>query len=122
MSTGGSQPASVQVPGQYVSEPFGEVNVRRTFHATEVHFSILARPEGGRVGGWQTGVALDASASMLKYYGRGLFPATPRGVPEWLLDQYRKKGWISVHDEDGSQHTHWTEEASRDAVGRGHLR
>ena len=95
MSTGGWEPASVQLPGQLVRELFGEVNVRRTSQATEVHFSILARPEGGHAGGWQTGVALDASASMLKYYGRGLIPAGPRGVPAWLMDEYRKKGWIT---------------------------
>ena len=122
MSTGGSEPASVQLPGQLVREPFGEVNVRRTSQATEVHFSILARPEGGHARGWQTGVALDASASMLKFYGRGLIPAGARGVPAWLLDEYRRKGWIRVHDEDGTAHNHWTEEAGRDAVGRGYLR
>ena len=122
MSTDGWEPASVQLPGPLVKEPFGEVNVRRTSQATEVHFSIRVRPEGEHARGWQTGVALDASASMLKYYGRGLIPAGARGVPEWLIDEYRKKGWISVRDEDGAAHAHWTEEAGRDAVGRGYLR
>ncbi len=122
MSTAGSEPASVQLPGQLVRGIFGAVNVRRTSQATEVHFSILARPEGEHARGWKTGVALDASASMLKYYGRGLISAGARGVPTWLLDDYRRKGWISVYDEDGTAHTHRTEEAGRDAVARGYLR
>jgi hypothetical protein len=114
--------ASFQLDRELLREIFGEVNVRRTPQATEVRFSLCVMPQGGREAGWQTGIALDASASMLSCYGRELVLAHPRGVPEWLIDQYRAKGWISLHDEDGCTHAHWTEEAGRDAVARGYLR
>lgn len=52
-----------------VAAEFGEVNVLRTGSKLRVSFTILAEPDGVEAEGYQTGVALDASASMKSVYG-----------------------------------------------------
>ena len=63
---------SHQLPSSMVAREFGEVNVRRQGGEVEVNFTILMEPDGDMAEGWQTGVALDASASMKGWFGRGL--------------------------------------------------
>jgi hypothetical protein len=116
-----AEAASHQLPSDVVASEFGEVNVRRTREATEVLFTILMEPTGTEAEGWQTGMAMDASASMMGSYGQGLLPGPKGNPPEWLLREYAGKGWIGVVDRDGAQHVMWTEQAAEDAVRRGHL-
>lgn len=112
---------SKQLPSNLVATEFGEVNVRRAGDRVEVSFTILMEPEGSEAEGWQTGIALDASSSMMTSYGHGLAPGPAGPTPRHLLQEYHQKGWIQIRDQDGAQGMFWTDAASDDAVRRGHL-
>src|SRR5207248_42736 len=83
---------------------------------------ILMEPEGAEAEGWQTGVALDASDSMMAAYGKSLVDGPRGAVPEALLKRYQQQGWITVEKRDGRSNSYWTENAFRDAIERGHMR
>jgi len=100
-----------------VAREFGEVNVRRTKQAAEVTFTILMEPQGSEAEGWQTGVALDASASMRNWYGRGLSGKVPAEVAQ----EYEGKGWIANRIDDGRKTKVFQKEAYDDAIERGFL-
>ncbi len=112
---------SKQLPSSVVAKEFGEVNVRPAGDRVEVMFTILMEPEGVDAEGWQTGMALDSSSSMMQSYGHGLAPGPAGSPPQWLIDEYARKGWIQVRNADGSQGVFWTNAASEDAIRRGHL-
>ncbi|MCI0699831.1 MAG: VWA domain-containing protein [Planctomycetia bacterium] len=116
-----AQAPSRQLPSSIVAKEFGEVNVRPAGDRVEVTFTILMEPEGAEAEGWQTGIALDASASMMHAYGHGLTTGPAGPPPQHLLQEYARKGWIQIHDQDGAQGVYWTDAASQDAIRRGHL-
>jgi hypothetical protein len=100
-----------------VAREFGEVNVRRRGPSLEVSFTVLMEPQGDLAEGWQTGVALDASASMKNAFGRGL-----RGyVPDEVVRQYVRKGWVEEIDLDGRRVMSYQPQAYEDAVAKGYL-
>ena len=60
-----------QLPSQQVAPEFGEVDVLAIDHQyNRILFTILMEPTGSEAEGWQTGVAMDASASMQGEFGR----------------------------------------------------
>lgn len=85
---GHASPENWQLPSPMVAPDFGEVNVRREGNQLEVSFTALLEPTSGTVVGWQTGVALDASRSMLGAYGLGLVPGPAGPAPDELLARY----------------------------------
>src|SRR4051812_26922260 len=85
------------IPSQHTAKEFGKVNVRRGGAEVHVQFTILMAPEGREAEGWQTGVALDGSASMKGWYGRQL----EGEVPPHAVAEYERKGWITSRVEDG---------------------
>jgi hypothetical protein len=91
-----AQAPSRQLPSTVVAKEFGEVNVRTSGGLTEVTFTILMEPEGSEAEGWQTGVALDASASMMHSYGNALTTGPAGAPPQHLIQEYARKGWIQV--------------------------
>lgn len=109
---------SRQLPSSVVAREFGEVNVRSLGRELEVDFTILMEPQGEEAEGWQTGVALDASASMKSAFGRGL---TGR-LPDSAAEEYRRRGWVKEIERDGRTVRRFRREAYEDAVRRGHLR
>jgi len=93
-----------QMPANLVAAEFGEVNVWRAIPETtsgsaecRVEFSIAMEPQGKFAEGWRTGLALDASASMKRAYGRKV---EARVDPE-LLTNYIKQGRLRAYLEDG---------------------
>ncbi|MEA5488100.1 MULTISPECIES: OmpA family protein [Pseudanabaena] len=95
---------SWQMPANLVAAEFGEVNVWRHIPETtsgsaecRVEFSIAMEPQGKFAEGWRTGLALDASASMKRAYGRKV---EARVDPELLVD-YIKQGRLRSYLEDG---------------------
>jgi outer membrane protein OmpA-like peptidoglycan-associated protein len=93
-----------QMPANLVAEEFGEVNVWRNISGINsgideirVEFSIAMEPQGKFAEGWRTGLALDASASMKRSYGRKV---EARVDPE-LLVTYIKQGRLRSYLEDG---------------------
>jgi hypothetical protein len=106
-----------QLPSSMVAREFGEVNVRRKGGQLEVNFTVLMEPTGDLAEGWQTGVALDASASMKSAFGRGL-----RGnVPPQAAAEYQRKGWLQERDLDGRRVQSFLPQAYQDAIAKGYL-
>ena len=111
-------PTAYTIPGQLTAPELGKVNVRGTPQGWAVEVTILMEPEGAESEGWQTGVALDASASMKSAFGGSLSGKPP---PE-ALAEYRKLGWLYAREEDGRSVTTLTADAYRDAMAKGHVR
>jgi hypothetical protein len=109
---------SRQLPSSMVAPEFGEVNVRASGGAVEVTFTVAMEPQGVDAEGWQTGVALDASASMRKAYGRKLTGTLPPAIQE----EYRARGWLADRTEDGQATLKLKKAGHDDAVRRGLLR
>jgi hypothetical protein len=117
-SAGGGR--SHQMPSNLVSNEFGEVNVKLTRAGCEVSFTVLMEPTGVVAEGWQTGVAIDASGSMLGVFGKGLEPGPLGSPPETLLKHYHQNGWLHVAEHQGQSYVLLTDEAKADLVARGH--
>lgn len=122
MSDGGSaQKArhdSRQLPAGVLAPEFGKVYIRDDGAVRHVEFTIWMPELGGsEAEGWQTGVALDASASMKTWYGRNLSGAL---TPE-IAQEYRDKGWLIDAVHDGKRVTAFKKEAYEDAIARGVL-
>lgn len=107
-----------QVPSSMVAAEFGEVNVLRTGLKLRVSFTILAEPDGVEAEGYQTGVALDASASMKSVYGL----AMQGRIPPEVMEEYRNKGWLRQKFVDGRESLRLDSAAETDAVTRGFLK
>jgi hypothetical protein len=93
-----------QMPAHLVAPEFGEINVFRQQLASDsvikdcrVVFTIAIKPQGHFAEGWRTGLALDASASMKRAYGRKV---EAKVDPELLTD-YIKQGRLHSYIEDG---------------------
>ena len=112
---------SHQLPSDIVCQEFGEVDVRKTSKATEVFFTILMEPQGTEAEGWQTGVALDASASMENVFGKGIDEVNGKKLPEKLLTDYAKRGWLNVYKIQGQNIPVLTMEGKKDLVGKGYF-
>ncbi len=109
---------SHQLPSNMVAKEFGEVNVRKTASEIQVQFTILMEPQGKEAEGWQTGVALDASASMQGWYGRMLEGKVPTSVEK----EYEKKGWIKTSSKDGRKTKQFEKAGYDDAIKNGYLK
>lgn len=109
---------SHQLSSTIVHEAFGEINVKVTPQGREIDFTVLMEPQGVEAEGWQTGVALDASASMKGWYGRSLTGK----VPESLEDDYEAKGWLTRKLEDGRKVKSYQPAAFQDAIAKGYLK
>ena len=109
---------SRQLPSTMVNEAFGEINIRETPAGREVDFTVMMEPQGVEAEGWQTGVALDASASMKNWYGRNLSGKVPPNVEA----EYEKKGWVQAKTEDGRKVKSYQPDAFKDAIARGFMK
>ncbi|NES99793.1 MAG: VWA domain-containing protein [Sphaerospermopsis sp. SIO1G1] len=107
-----------QLPSNIVAKEFGEVNVSNNGQELEVLFTILMEPQGEEAEGWQTGVALDASASMKDLYGRKLEGKIP---PDVAAD-YESKGWIESKVEEGRKVRIFQKQAYEDAIQKGYFK
>src|SRR5689334_15076766 len=85
------------MPSHLTAKELGKVDVRRSGNEVHVRFTILMEPEGKEAEGWQTGVALDASASMKGSFGREL----QGSVPPAVIEEYVRKKWVTSRVEDG---------------------
>src|SRR6185369_7513083 len=99
------------MPSHLTAKEFGKVDVRRSGSEVQVRFTILMEPEGKEAEGWQTGVALDASASMKGWFGRELSGS----VPPALVEEYERKRWVTTRMEDGRRVRVFQREAYEDA-------
>jgi outer membrane protein OmpA-like peptidoglycan-associated protein len=112
-----------QMPAHLVAAEFGEVNVFReqlasnsTTTECRVSLTIAMEPQGRFAEGWRTGLALDASASMKRAYGRKV---EARVDPELLTD-YIKQGRLRAYMEDGEPTRKIEREAFAEIQRRGY--
>ena len=107
---------STQVPQHLLQREFGKVYFRTDGSVRHVEFTVWVPELGGAdAEGWQTGVALDASASMKSWYGRNLSGS----VPEDVAQEYKDKGWVKEAVHDGRRVHTFTRDAYNDAIARG---
>ena len=109
---------SHQLPSRLVRKEFGEVNVRPRGDLVEVTFTVAMLPQGEAAEGWQTGVALDASASMWPSFGHGLVEK----MSAEALAEYRSRNAFTESTDDGRPYRHWRAWAVREGIERGHLK
>ncbi|MFN5748481.1 MAG: OmpA family protein [Pseudanabaena sp.] len=114
---------SFQMPANLTASEFGEVNILRSQPSTNadevgcrVNFTIAMEPQGRFAEGWRTGIALDASASMKRAYGRKV---EARIDPELLTD-YIKQGRLRAYMEDGEPTRKIQREAFAEIQERGY--
>ena len=112
---GGSR--SRQLPSHMVDAAFGEVNVIEELSGITARFTILMEPTGQEAEGWQTGVALDGSASMKSWYGQML----EGSIPPAASKEYERRGWMDVREEDGRRVRGLSQQAFDDARARGYV-
>ncbi|NMF57792.1 OmpA family protein [Pseudanabaena yagii] len=112
-----------QMPANLIAAEFGEVNVLRSQPSAKadelecrIDFTIAMEPQGRFAEGWRTGLALDASASMKRAYGRKV---EARVDPELLTD-YIKQGRLWAYMEDGEPTRKIQREAFAEIQERGY--
>lgn len=110
-----------QLPSSQVAREFGEVDVQPLGDYNRVTFTILMEPSGTEAEGWQTGVALDASASMQGPFGRLLLPGPKGPLPAAVKADYERKGWISSIKQDGIDYIMYAQSAVEDALQQGYF-
>lgn len=106
------------IPSDRTAKELGKVSIRNLGRELQVNFTILMEPQGQNAEGWQTGVALDASASMKDWYGRML----QGSVPPIMVTAYERKGWVTIRTEDGRKVQSFQRPAYEDAIKKGFLK
>jgi len=103
------------IPAQFTAKELGKVNVNQEGDRLNIDFSIRVVP--AEMEGYQTGVALDASASMMEWYGQ-LLKGT---IPGELYAKYKKDGLVLEAVEDGQKTMTLKQAALDDAMKSNHL-
>lgn len=116
-----SSPKSRQLPSSQLQSVFGEVNVVRDTNRVRVAFTFLMEPTGSASEGWQTGVALDASLSMLSAYGMTLLPGVLGDPPADLKQSYSDRGWMDTYNIGDSVKKSYGRNARIDLVEKGYF-
>lgn len=111
-------PRSRQLPNDIVAAVFGEVNVVDGPDGVVVTFLMNPTMEGAKAEGWQTGVALDASASMRNAYGRGV----EGKIPAEVRARYEADGLMVEKVLDGERVRSLSAAAQKDALAKGYIR
>ena len=106
------------MPSELLAKEFGKVNVKKVGSKLAIDFTILMEPIGSGSEGWQTGVALDASASMQGPFGRLLIGAASAAD----IDKYTKMGWVKTFKQDGQLYRTWDNRATEEMLRRGVFR
>ncbi len=107
----------MQLPSNMIHKAFSEIDVNENGNELEVSYFTMVGLSGEKSEGWKTGIAIDASVSMMGEFGKEL-----RGtVPEDVKKKYMKKKWIQTHQHDGKTVHYWKEEAFKDAISNGYL-
>ncbi|PZU95105.1 MAG: VWA domain-containing protein [Pseudanabaena sp.] len=107
------------MPSNLVEPEFGEVNVFRESTGAlpcRIALTIAMEPQGKFAEGWRTGLALDASASMKRAYGRKV----EARVDPHLLTDYIKQGRLKSSMEDGEPIRKIQREAFAEICDRGY--
>jgi len=94
------------------------VTVRKRGDVFHIQMSLLGQTERRLNRAWQTGLALDTSASMRAEYGRRVIGS----IPYKFYADYQNKGWVSSESRDGRRTKCLQRPAVTDALDRGLIR
>ena len=108
----------MQLKSSMVAPEFGEVNVHRNGRDLQIDLTILMEPQGDAREGWQTGVALDASVSMQRDYGR----MVQGKLPPDKLAEFEKLGWVTHRVTDKKKVVSYKKEAREYGLRTGDLK
>lgn len=103
------------IPAQETAREFNNVKVRKNGDSFQIQLTLMIQPQNNLCKAWKTGLALDASASMRKVYGRRLTGV----IPAKVASEYSNKGWLKKDNRDGHKVKLFTREAVDDALARG---
>lgn len=97
-----------QIPNSDLHEAFGELNITRREDRLDILLTVLVDPsQGGSAENWQTGVALDGSASMQPAYGN-TYEFTQE-ISSDTVEDYLKRGLATSKMIDGRQQLEFTD-------------
>ena len=105
----------MQLPSNKLHQAFSEIDVNENDNNIEVFYSTMVGLSGQISEGWKTGIAIDASISMMDAFGKGY----KGSIPEDIQKQYHKKGWIQTRNHDGKTVHYYKEDAIKDAIKQG---
>lgn len=103
------------VPAAQTAKEFNNIKVQKKGNRFQIQFTLMMDPQKNLSKPWKTGIALDASASMRKVFGRRLIG----NIPVNVAAEYEKNGWLKKDDRDGRKVKLFTRAAVDDAVKRG---
>jgi len=103
------------VPASQTAKEFNNIHVRKKGDTFQIQFTLMMEPQSNLSKPWKTGLALDASSSMRKVFGRRL----TGDIPAHIASEYEKNGWLKKDNSDGRKVKLFTREAVDDAVERG---
>ena len=91
-----------QIPNSDLHEAFGELNITRQEDRLDILLTVLVDPsQGGAAENWQTGVALDGSASMQEAYAANY--VLTQEISEATWEDYVKRGLATKREIDGNE-------------------
>lgn len=102
------------LPSGVMAKEFGSVSVFKRGEVLEIQVTLLVQPQGPMPKAWKTAVALDASASMKKVFGRRLLG----NIPAEIAREYQAKDWLKNELLDGRKVTTFQRLAVDDAIKR----
>ena len=103
------------IPALETAKEFNNVSVRKNGDTFQIQLTLMMESQPHLSKAWKTGVALDASASMRKAFGRRL----TGDIPVNIAAEYEKKGWLKKETRDGRKVKLFTRPAVDDAMERG---
>lgn len=103
------------IPARETAKEFNNIKVRKNGDTFQIQLTLMMQPQDDLPKSWKTGLALDASASMRKVYGRRLTGF----IPSNIAAEYTKKGWLKKDTRDGRKVKLFTRQAVDDALSRG---
>lgn len=92
---------NIQLDNTLVNKALGEVNVCLKDNELQISTNVLVRP-GQNAEGWQTGVAIDCSASMMQSFGGPTYSFIRAFTPE-EQESYLSRGLIDIRVQDGQE-------------------
>jgi len=108
----------MKLSGNVLNNVFSEIDVIDSGSNYKVTFRIMKGLSAELSEGWKTGIAIDASISMISSFGRTMDGTLPPDVKE----EYIKKNWIKQLNSDGRKASYFEKEAHEDAIKKGYLK
>lgn len=108
----------MQLSSKKVNRVFSEIDVVEKKATTMVRFMVMSNLGSNMAEGWKTGVAVDASASMIESFGKGM----EGKLPAHIKSEYQQKGSLIERKYDGCKMLYFEKAGYEAAIRDGHLK